>query len=283
MSISEDINLITSSSQPPPNMPQHLKDAREMLHWASVVFLVMAALFVIWSLISVINGLTWIDYIGIGFLFYAAIYIIIAILAFHGATQLKKLVIPALDYGDVRRAKEESIKWMIVGIFTGLIPFIFMLLAYLKLDENPQPAPPQYQQYPQQNYQQAPPPGYAPPASQAAPPAQNPQYGPQQQNYQQAPPQYPAQGQPPQNPQAQPAEGQYQNPAPQQYPQQNSVPGTGAVPPTPPSEQYVPPQPQAPPEVHSGSPMPLQVVRCPSCGAEIPPGSETCPNCGTKL
>lgn len=262
MPITDDINQITSSTAPPPTIPPNMREARDMLHWASVTFLVMAAILALIGVWNIVWGVLLIAYGGIFSIIFGVIYFALAFLAFYAAAQVKKKVIPMLDMGNVKGAKDESVKWLVVGLFTGFIPFIFMLLAYLKLDESPQPhqqyqqAPPGYapQQSAPQNYQ-APPQGYPPQQNQY--PAQQPQNPPQAQSYQ------PQQQAPPQN---------YQTP-PQQAPQ-NQMP-----PQAPPSQNYAPPQPQSPPP----SGVPPQVMRCPNCGAEVQPGMTQCPNCGAML
>ena len=289
MSISDDINLIMNKTEAPPTMPPNLREARDMLHWASLFFLIMAALLGLYALFEIVEGLIWIKYGGFAFFLWGAVYFALAFLAFYAGVQVKKTVIPAMDMGDIHKAKEESIKWLIVGLFTGLIPFILMLLAYLKLDESPQPQPQPYQQYPNQQYQ-APPPGYQQPAQPyPAPPQQYPPQGQQYQQPQQAPAQQPYQQYPNQQYQAPPA-GYQQQPAqpypapPQQVPPQEATPQPAPAPEPeqPPTQEYVPPQPQSPPEQESSA-IPMQVIRCPQCGAEVPPGSDTCPSCGAKL
>ncbi|GEM_PF-2379785 len=292
MSISDDINMIINESPAPPNMPPNIREARDTAHWASILFLVMAGLIAIAGILNVISETIWIVYGGIVSIIFGAIYLALAFLAFHAATQVKKKVIPMLDMGNIKGAKEESVKWLIVGLFAGFIPFILMILTYIKLDENAQPYPAgPYPQQPQQNYQQPPPPGYAaPPGGQ---PMQNTQYAaqqapPAQQNYQQPPPQQqgyqpPAQSPPPQNypPQGAPPQPQVHRQPYQQAPPapQNQYQATTPPAQPPPSQNYQPPQAQSPPP----SGIPMQVTRCPNCGAEVKSGMEACPNCGAKL
>ncbi len=285
MSISEDINQIMNKTAAPPNMPPNLREARDMLHIASITFLVMGAILGLLGIVDIVEGILWISYGGLFMIVYSVIYFILAFLGYYSALQVKKVVIPALDMGDVRRAKEESVKWLIIGIFILFIPFIFMLLAYLKLDESPQPQP-QYQQYPNQQYQ-APPPGYQqPPPGQPyqAPPQQYPQG---QQDYSTPPPQYvPPQ---PVNSATQSGSEGISDASATIPPQPVSQPSEPAEVPAPspvsepPSEEYVPPQPQSLPVTETPSSIPSQLRRCPNCGAEVPEGAKFCPNCGQKI
>jgi predicted PurR-regulated permease PerM len=104
----------------------------------------------------------------------AAYFIISAVVLAFLFYMMVKTVFEPLDQGKFREASDKLLIWGILGLIFLVIPGIFLLLAYVRLQEVFQP---QYQQYPTQYYQQPQQyPQKAPAAGQhQAPPQQAPQ------------------------------------------------------------------------------------------------------------
>ena len=132
MTIEDDIHGIIDSTPAPPNLPPNLSEARDLAHWGSVLFLVFSVLLALYGLLNLFIGLAWIYY-GISNLFWGIVDLLLAVLAFIGADSTKRAIIPAIDAQDIERAKNETFKWMIIGIFTGFIPGILLILSYSNL------------------------------------------------------------------------------------------------------------------------------------------------------
>ena len=131
MTIEEDIHGIIDSPPAPPNLPPNLMEARDLSHWGSVVFLVFSALFAISGIYNFFLGFACI-YCRSD-IFWGIVDLFLAVLAFVGADSTRRTIIPAIDAQDVNRARNETVKWMIIGIFTGFIPGILLILAYSSL------------------------------------------------------------------------------------------------------------------------------------------------------
>jgi hypothetical protein len=193
-----------TNSNGPAWLPGAAKDARQFAYWGQLILLAMFVLTVLLAIVAFAFS-SW----GAGVYFIISAVVDIVLLFLMNST-----VFEPLDQGKFREASDRLLIWGIIGlVFSLVIPGLFLLLAFIRLQEVFQP---QYQQYPTQYYQapqqypqQAPPP--AQPGYQQVPPQQyqQPQYA--QQPQPQAPPQ---QAPPPQAapaPAPQPAPGQEQH------------------------------------------------------------------------
>jgi len=212
-----------ASSTGPAWLPAAARDARQFAYWGQLITGVM---FIVALLMFVLSLVAW-------QLLTAAYFILAAgVLAFV-FYMMGRTVFEPLDQGKFREASDRIMIWGILGLIFLVIPGIFLLLAYVRLQEVFQP---QYQQYPTQYYQQ---------------PQQYPQQAPQQQY--QAPAQAP------------PAAPQYQ--PPQQAPQQQYQAPAQA----PPAAAPEPPHQQQRSEMikckNCGVQYPAFMRNCPNCGA----------------
>jgi hypothetical protein len=153
-----------ASSTGPAWLPAAARDARQFAYWGQLITGVM---FIVALLMFVFSLVAW----ELGT---AAYFIVSAgVLAFL-FYMMGKTVFEPLDQGKFREASDKLLIWGILGLIFLVIPGIFLLLAYVRLQEVFQP---QYQQYPTQYYQQPQQyPQKAPAAGQyQAPPQQAPQ------------------------------------------------------------------------------------------------------------
>ena len=99
-------------------------------------------------------------------------------ICFVAAVFEKKTVIDAIDQGRFHDAKNDSIIWILFGLFGFVLPSLFLILTYAKLgDSLAQQAPPGYSPYAPgtvtvQQPQYVPPPAPVQPMPQAPPPGQ---------------------------------------------------------------------------------------------------------------
>ena len=239
-----------TSSNGPAWLPGAAKDARQFAYWGQLILLAMFVLAIVLAIVAFAFGV-WAS--GVYFVISAVVDAVLLYL-------LNSTVFEPLDQGRFRDVSGMLLLWGVLGlVFSLVIPGVFLLLAFIRLQEVFQPQYQQYptqyyqapQQYPQQGQPQAPPP-YQPPAQQYQP---QPQYQQPAQQYQ-APP-------PPQQP-------QYQQPVQQAPPPQ-----------APPPQYQAPPPAQAP---AAPAPQPQQhrtdMTKCKNCGVQYPSFMRNCPNCG---
>ncbi len=101
---------------------------------------------------------------------------------------MKKTVIDAIDQGRFHDAKNDSIIWIVFGLFGFVLPSLFLILTYAKLgDALAQQAPPGYSPYAPGTVQVQQP-QYVPPPAPVQPPPAQPQPAQQQAAQQQAAP-----------------------------------------------------------------------------------------------
>lgn len=149
-----------ASSRGPPWLPASVAGARKFAYWGQPVFFVFFFIMLVFGVINVLLGaFTW----GVYLLISAAVNLVVVML-------LKITVFDILDQGKFKEASDRLLIWGILGIVFGVLPGIFLIVAFVKIQEIFQP---QYQPYPPQE-----------------------EGGPQQQQYRQ-PPQYgPQRGRP---------------------------------------------------------------------------------------
>lgn len=149
-----------ASGAGPAWLPAAARDARQFAYWGQLITGVMALVALIMAIVSFIT-FQWLS--GIYFL------IAVAVLGFL-FYMMGKTVFEPLDQGKFREASDKLLIWGILGLVFMFIAGIFLLLAYVRLQEVFQP---QYQQYPTQYYQQPQQyPQQAPAGQRQAPPQQ---------------------------------------------------------------------------------------------------------------
>jgi hypothetical protein len=136
----QNIPFLASSSGPA-WLPAAARDARQFAYWGQLITGVMFIVAVIMAIISFATA-SWAS--GVYFIFAAAVLAFLFYL-------MGKTVFEPLDQGKFREASDKLLIWGILGLVFLVIPGIFLLLAFVRLQEVFQP---QYQQYPTQYYQQ---------------------------------------------------------------------------------------------------------------------------------
>jgi hypothetical protein len=167
----DKLNLSFMAKEPGPAwLPASASEARRLAYWGQWV-----ALF--WGVLLLIEGI--IDlFMWTGFHFGTAWYTLIAaVINLVAVFVLKGMFFDNLDAGRFKEGRDNLLIWAVLTLVFGILAGIFLLLAYLKLNEvfqpNYQPYPAgQYQVAPQQQPQQQPAPASAP---QPAPPAPTPE------------------------------------------------------------------------------------------------------------
>ncbi|NYT11812.1 MAG: zinc ribbon domain-containing protein [Methanomassiliicoccales archaeon] len=130
----------------PPWLPASVAEARKFAFWGQLIYLVF---FFIWLVFGVIMLFFSSWSFGAYLLTSAAVNIIIVFL-------LNTTVFESIDQGRFNEASDRLLIWGILGIIFGIIPGIFMIIAFLRIQDVFQP---QYQPYPPQQpgqYQQPP-------------------------------------------------------------------------------------------------------------------------------
>jgi hypothetical protein len=139
-------------------------------------------MFLLAALLWFIGGIVWLTLFaidgGTGRLALGLFAFVAMIICGAAALFSKKTILDAIDQGRFHDAKNDTLIWIVIGLFGFALPTIMLVLAYVKLgDALMAQAPPGYQPYaPGTVSAQAPPPMYAPPPvpvqPQGAPPAQ---------------------------------------------------------------------------------------------------------------
>jgi len=164
----------------PPWLPNSVAEARKFAYWGQLIYFIFFFVMLVFGIISLVFS-SWTS--GVYLLVSAMVNLIIVLL-------LKTTVFDTIDQGRFNEASDRLLIWGILGIIFGILPGIFMIIAFLRIQEAFQP---QYQPYPPQQpgqYQsQAPPqtPPQHPPQPYQQPPAPS---TPQEQAGPQAPPQH---------------------------------------------------------------------------------------------
>ncbi len=124
-----------------PNLPPKVKEAREMLQYAAIFFLVAALLYGLWGLWDIMRGLLWStvyygSYYGTWRIGYGVIRIVFAVVAFILKGKLVEDVITPVDQGRYDDIEDKLVIYAILGFIFGLvISGILILLGYMKLKE----------------------------------------------------------------------------------------------------------------------------------------------------
>jgi ribosomal protein L32 len=140
----------------PPWLPNSVTEARRFTYWAQLISFIFFFVWLVFGIISIVAG-QWA--FGIYLLVSGFIDLMIVFL-------LKTTVFDTIDQGRFNEASDRLLIWGILGIIFGIIPGIFLIVAFLKIQESFQP---QYQPYPPQQPGQSPPqpppqqPGQSPP------------------------------------------------------------------------------------------------------------------------
>jgi len=152
-------------------------EARRLAYWGQLVYFVFFFILLVFGLMALVFG----TFSSAAYLIISAVVNLIIVLL------LKATVFDAIDQGRFSEASDRMLIWGILGIVFGILPGIFLVIAFIKIQEVFQP---QYQPYPPYQYQ----------GEQQYPGSPPSQYPPQQ--YPQEPPRARAPGEEPAAPQA---------------------------------------------------------------------------------
>jgi hypothetical protein len=150
-----------ADSRGPPWLPASASDARRIAYWGQLMCFVFM---IVWLILGIISLITW--ELGTG------IYLVVSgFVDFLILVLMKSTVFEHMDQGRFNEASDHLLVLGVLGIIFGVIPGIFLITAFARLQEVFQP---QYQPYAPGTYQEgkppeAPPITYAPPPPQAAP------------------------------------------------------------------------------------------------------------------
>jgi|GEM_PF-493066 len=174
-----DIPILVNSNGPP-WLPAAAVQGRQFAYWGQVALLFMALILLIVGLANMFGGA-----------YPSGVYALVAA-AVNGLIffLMPQTVFEPLDQGRFREASDRLLIWGILTLIFGVVGGLFLLIAFVQLQEVFRP---QYQQYPPGQYYQQPQyqqPQYQPPYRPAQPPAPAPP--PQQPTAPMAPPPAPA-------------------------------------------------------------------------------------------
>lgn len=123
------------------NLPPQLKEARKMMRYASIFFLVAAVLYGLWGLWSIMQGLFWSATLyggtwGAGLVVRGVIYLVFGVIALVLKTKFEEEMLYPLDRGQTKHVKDNGVLYIILGFIFGMaLAGIFAVLGYMKLDE----------------------------------------------------------------------------------------------------------------------------------------------------
>ncbi|MBC7107953.1 MAG: hypothetical protein H5T41_04080 [Methanomassiliicoccales archaeon] len=129
-----------ASSRGPPWLPAAAVDARRLAYWGQVFFFVVMIVSAIFGIISLFM---WVlDHASGG----GTIYLLVtAVVNFIILYIMKPTVFDHIDQGRFSEASDHMLIYGVLGIIFGIIPGIFLIIAFVRLQEVFQP---QYQPYP---------------------------------------------------------------------------------------------------------------------------------------
>ncbi|HXZ24201.1 MAG TPA: hypothetical protein VEH08_05650 [Methanomassiliicoccales archaeon] len=160
----DSLNLSFMAKEPGPAwLPASASEARRLAYWGQWVALFWGILVLILGIIDLFTFTRF----GFGTGWYSLIAGIVNLVAVF---MLKGMFFDNLDAGRFKEARDNLLIWAVLTLILGVLAGVFLLFAYIKLNEVFQP---NYQPYPAGQYQVAPPqqqPAQAPPP-QPAPPA----------------------------------------------------------------------------------------------------------------
>lgn len=129
-----------ASSRGPPWLPAAAVDARRLAYWGQVFFFVVMIVSAIFGIISLF--MLVFDRAGGG----GTIYLLVtAVVNFIILYIMKPTVFDHIDQGRFSEASDHMLIYGVLGIIFGIIPGIFLIIAFVRLQEVFQP---QYQPYP---------------------------------------------------------------------------------------------------------------------------------------
>jgi hypothetical protein len=162
-----------ADSRGPPWLPASAADARKLAYWGQLMCFVFMIVFLVLGILSLI-----------GWEFGSGMYMVISgFVDFIILVLMKSTVFEHMDQGRFNEASDHLLVLGVLGIIFGVIPGIFLITSFARLQEVFQP---QYQPAPPGTYQEgkpaeAPPAPYAPAPEQAAPQQAPQQPAPQEQ------------------------------------------------------------------------------------------------------
>lgn len=159
----DSLNLSFMAKEPGPAwLPASASEARRLAYWGQWIALFWGAVLVVMTIVDMV---IWTRF-GVGVGWYYAIAAVINLVA---ALVLKQMFFDNLDAGRFREGRNNLLIWAVLTLVFGVLAGIFLLLAYLKLNEVFQP---NYQPYPAGQYQAGQQPQPAPAPPQPSPPSQ---------------------------------------------------------------------------------------------------------------
>jgi hypothetical protein len=123
---------IVASGNSPPWLPRDVAEGRHFAWWAELMFLLMA---LVWFIISIVSMTVYIVGGSVGNLALGLLGLFAMVICFLSSLFLKKTVIDAIDQGRFHDAKNDTIIWLVVGFFAFGIPTILLILTYVKLGD----------------------------------------------------------------------------------------------------------------------------------------------------
>ncbi len=128
-----DMSNMFSIPNENPNLPPKLKEARDMMRYAAIFFLVAALIYGLWGLWSLMTVIFWRGMWGV---MSAVIQLVFAGIALVMKVKLEEDIINPIDYGQYTQAKDKSIIYIILGFIFGMVlSGLLVLLGYMKLGE----------------------------------------------------------------------------------------------------------------------------------------------------
>ncbi|MBE0518184.1 MAG: hypothetical protein IH630_03020 [Thermoplasmata archaeon] len=176
--MSNAMNTILASGNTPPWLPRDVAEGRRYAWWAQIMFLLAG---LIWFIIAIVDITLYAIDGGAGKLAAGIFGFFALVICFIASVFLKKTVLDAIDQGRFHDAKNDTLVWILIGLFGFALPSILLILTYVKLgDALAAQAPTGYQPYAPGTVQaQAPGQPYVPPPVPPAAPAQAPPKGAQ--------------------------------------------------------------------------------------------------------
>ena len=150
----------------PPWLPRDVAEGRKFAWWGQIMFFLMALVWFIIAIASIVMFVTGNGHIVLGILGLFAM-----VICGVAGLFVKQTVIDAIDQGRFNDAKNDSIVWIVFGVVGFFIPSLFLILTYAKISDTlAAQQPVGYQPYaPGQVSAQMPP--YVPPPGAPQPPA----------------------------------------------------------------------------------------------------------------
>jgi hypothetical protein len=161
MTAANPMNSVIAHGSSPPWLPREVSEGRRFAWWGQIMFLLMAF---IWFVIGIASIVLYAVDGRTGSLVFGLFGFIAMVICFMSAVFVKKTVLDAIDQGRFHDAKNDSVFWIVMGIFGFALPSVMLAFTHLKVsDALTTQAPPGYMPYaPGSVVTQAPPPGQQP-------------------------------------------------------------------------------------------------------------------------